>query len=530
MSARSGTSRLGKLAGETAVYGISSVVGRLITFLLVPFYTQFFPPDRYGVVVLFYTAFVFLNIVYTYGTESAYLKYAADSGDATSREKIFSVAVLSLALSSVLLSGLLILFAGEVVALIGADSSWEYLILYAAGILALDTMAVVPFAELRLQNSAVRFAVLKIISILVNVGLNIWLIVGLRRGIESIFVANLAASGVTLLLLTPVFRDRLRMRFSGAVWGQMLRFGLPFLPGGLGYAITDRVNLFFLGRMQPETVIRLYGDEIDVARLAEQASRAGSLAPGSGTGVADAVYGQYVAGVFGTVWKLGILMMLLAQMFRFAWQPFFLQHQDDPDARELFGKVLTAFTAVAGLVFLGVSFFTEELVAIPLPGGRTLIERSYWLGLYLVPIALLAYIFQGWYYNFSAGAYITGRTRYFVHCAAAGALTSVAMNALLVPSYGMTAAAWATTGAYGVMAAVLFVLIRPHYRVAYQTGRVFLIVTAAMMLFAAWWFVPSFRTWPIELGMIAAYSLAAVGATFDRSRLGLVAGRVIRPT
>jgi O-antigen/teichoic acid export membrane protein len=467
-------------------------------------------------VVLFYTAFVFLNILYTYGTESAYLKFAADSESPNDRSSVFSVAVCSLGVSSIFLSVVLVLLAREAAALIGAEPEWQHLVYYAAGILTLDTLAVVPFAELRLRNAAVRFAVLKTISIVTNVGLNIWLIVGLRSDIDAIFQANLAASAVTLILLAPVFRTGLRWSVRKDLWVGLMRFGLPFLPGGLGYAVTDRVNLFFLGRMERADVLRLYGDDAGVARLVESsAALANSSVP-----VGDAVFGQYVAGVFGTVWKLGILMMLFAQMFRFAWQPFFLQRQKDPDAHELFGRVFTVFTALAGAIFLGVSFFAQELVSVPLPGGRTLIERSYWLGLYLVPIALLAYVFQGWYYNFSAGVYITGRTRYFVHCSVAGALTAIVVNAWFVPSFGMTAAAWATAGAYGVMTLVLFALIRPHYAIRYETLRVIALLGTAATAFALWWKLPQLQAWPYEMGMIIVYGAIAAGALYWPATLG----------
>ncbi len=491
-------SRVRKLASETGVYGVSSVVGRLVTFLLVPFYTQFFAPDVYGVVILVYTAFVFLNIVYTYGVESAYLKFASGSEGRARVRETFSVAVWSLAGSSVLLSGLIVLFDGPVVALIGIEEQWTHLLYYAVAILTLDTLAVVPFAELRLSNRPILFAAIKLANILTNVGLNVFLIVGLHKGIESILIANLAASALSLVLLVPVFMRLLRAHFSGAFWRTMMRFGLPFLPGGLGYALTDRVNLFFLGRMSPETVERLYGEHVDIATT-------------SGTQiVGDAVYGQYVAGVFGTVWKLGIFMMLLVQMFRFAWQPFFLQHAEDEDAKPLFARVFTMFTCGALLVFLGVSFLAEELVAIPLPGGRTIIESAYWLGLPVVPIALMAYFFQGWYYLFSAGAYIEKRTIHFVYATLAGGTVALVLNAMLVSRFGMMGAAWATAAAYGVMAFVLGSMVQRYYAVPYEWRRVIPMIALTGTLFVVWATLPALQTLLWEIILIVVFAVGAM--------------------
>ncbi len=515
-------SRVRKLASETAIYGISSVVGRLITFLLVPFYTQFFAPDVYGVVILVYTAFVFLNVVYTYGFESSYLKFASGvEGRAAAREA-FSAATFSLLTTSVLFSVVLLSLKGPVITAIGIEERWFYLVYYAAAILTLDTLAVVPFAELRLSNRPLLFAGIKLANILTNVGLNVLLIVGLDWGIEAIFVANLTASGVSLLLLAPVYVRLFRPTLNAALWKKMLAFGLPFLPGGLGYALTDRVNLFFLGRMSRENVIRLYGDDINAAELAQRATDAVNQLPGAGhdavQNVADAVYGQYVAGAFGTIWKLGIFMMLLVQMFRFAWQPFFLQHAEDEDARPLFARVFTLFTVTALFVLLAVSFVAEELVAIPLPGGRTLIERSYWLGIGLVPIALAAYFFQGWYYNFSAGAYIENKTRYFVHSTLAGGLVAVILNAAFVPSYGMVAAAWSTAAAYAVMALVLGVLVYRHYPVPYEWTRLAGVVGLAGVLFAAWFVLEPTLLW--EMAFLLAFGLGV-------AVLGIVRWRAI---
>ncbi|MBT8400053.1 MAG: polysaccharide biosynthesis C-terminal domain-containing protein [Rhodothermia bacterium] len=510
-------SRVTKLASETAVYGVSSVVGRLITFLLVPFYTQFFAPDVYGVVILLYTAFVFLNILYTYGMESAYLKYASGSEGRDRKEDVFSIAIWSLLATSVSISVIILLLRGPMLEVIGVDTRWIHLLYYAVAILTLDTLAVVPFAELRLANRPVTFAGIKIANILTNVGLNVFLIVGLRWGIESIFIANLASSALSLVLLAPLLLKNLRLRFGSAFWGEMMRFGLPFLPGGLGYALTDRVNLFFLAQMDRENVIRLYGDSIDVSALAARAQEAATaVGQAAGSAATDAVFGQYVAGVFGTVWKLGIFMMLLVQMFRFAWQPFFLQHADDEDAKPLFSRVFTLFTATSLFVLLAVSLFAEELVAIPLPGGRTLIEGSYWLGLSIVPIALLAYFFQGWYYNFSAGAYIRKKTIYFVHCTLAGGLVAVVLNALFVPAYGMLAAAWATAAAYGVMALMLGVIMYRFYPMPYEWGRVTTLLALAGSLFAIWYLVEGADNLAAEFGLLAAYVAGLFGARVIR--------------
>ncbi len=509
--------RIRQLASETAVYGLSTIVGRLINFLLVPFYTNVFEPDRYGVVVAIYTAFVFLNILYTYGLESAYLKYASGQQGRAQSPSVFATATASLLLSSLLLSVLLLAFPNPVGAAIGVGEQWFGLIRYAALILALDALAVVPFAELRLENKAFTFALVKLANIGVNVGLNVLFIVGFGWGIEAIFHANAAASAVTLLLLIPVFVRKLRgARVQGELWQTLLRFGLPFVPGGLGYALADRINIFFLANMSRDRVVALYGQHFDVSALEAKAAEAARLATLEGKNVVDAVneaYGLYVAGVFGTAWKLGIFVMLLVQMFRFAWQPFFLQHASDPDAKRLFARIFTVLTAGLLLAFLGVSFFAQEIVSVPLPGNRHLIAEAYWFGLTIVPLSLAAYLFQGWYYAFSAGLYIEKQTRYFAHSTFAGSVVAVILNTLLVPRFGMMGAAWATVAAYATMAMTLFFFAQRAYPIVFDWRRVLTMVAAALGLFILWETVAPLQRWWVEIGLVLLFmvSLFAIG-------------------
>ncbi len=493
--------RLRRLASETAIYGLSSILARLLNFLLFPFYSHVFAPDAYGVISIVYTAFLFFNIVYQYGMEAAYLRFAVEA-DATGRRRVFSTAIGSLLGTSLLLSALIALFPAPVAALIDLEARYRWLLYYMAVILVLDTLAVVPFAELRLRNRAWRFALIRLAGVVVNIGLNVLLLVGLHLGVAGVFMANAAASAFTLLLLTPEFLRLWRPVFDAGLWRQLLRFGLPFLPGGLGYAITDRINLLFLKRMTPEQVRRLYADRFDLEALAREAERAARAVLERASGVltpevqqrmaeaAQAVYGNHVVGVYNGVLKLAIFLMLVVQMFRFAWQPFFLQHARDPDAPQLFARVFSLLTAVGLLVLLGVSFFAAEIVRLPLPGGYVLINPRYWTGLFIVPVALLGYLFQGWYYVFSVGAYLRHRTALFIPATLAGAGVSLLLNALLVPRVGMLGAAWATTLAYATMALTLWKLTRPHYAVPYRWGQVLALGAWSALLFGAW------HTWP----------------------------------
>ncbi len=490
-------SRLKKLASETVIYGVSSIVARLINFVLVPFYTNVFDPEDYGVVGVVFTVVIVLNVLYQYGMESAYLKFASGEEGRAQRRTTFSTATWSLLGTSAVWSLVLVLGHEAVADLAQLDASWSHLFYYVAAFVLLDALTLVPFAELRLQNRPWRFATIRLASVGLNVGLNLVLILGFGWGIEAIFVANIAASGFALLMHLPTYFDSLRLRFSALHWKMMVGFGLPFIASGLAAPITERFNIFFLAvpPMARERIIELYGTMIQLNPLT----------------ATDANYGEYVQGAFNAIWKMAIFMMLVAQMFRYAWQPFFLQHAEDPDAKPLFARVLTLFTAVALFVVLAVSFFVQELVAFPLPGGRTLIAPSYWMALPMVPVALLAYLFQGWYYTFSAGVYIERKTTYLLYCALSGSATALLVNILLVPQYGVLAAAWAVTLAYMVMATILLILTRRIYPVPYEWGRVLSACGLAAVLFAVWYLVPLAQTWWAELLLLAGYVAGLFG-------------------
>ena len=486
-------SRIKKLASETAIYGISTIVGRLVNYLLVPLYLGFFKPELYGVVVLVYTSFLVLNHLFQHGMESAYLKFASGEAGRSRVSQVFSTATWSLLGAAVLFSLLILGLREPLGWLVPVGEQWSHLWYYAAAILSLDALAIVPFAELRLQNRPLYFAAIKLANILINVGLNLVLIIGFSYDINAIFISNLVASGVTFLLLLPLYSRLLSRSFDGGLWRQLMVFGLPFVPSGLSYAFVDRVNVILLGNMSGEQVRGLYQEVIPASTL-ESVAEAG-----------DVVLGQYVSGIFGAVWKLGLPMMLFAQMFRFAWQPFFLQHAGDDDAPALFARIFTLFTAVSLFIVLAISFYIDLLVAIPVPGGGTIIPGTYWFALHIVPVALLAYFFQGWYYNFTAGAYIKKKTGYFVVCTAVGAVISLVINLTLIPVYGMVAAAWATTVAYAVMALMLVFIVQRFYPVPYNWFAVAKATGLAGLLFFCWLNYGVARHPAVEFALLLAY-------------------------
>ena len=479
--------KLKELLSDTLVYGISSVLARFINYLLVPFYTDVFKPGQYGIVGLVYAAITFLNVVFTFGMESAYLRYAEDRDKAKDVFKTLQLGLLGMAS---LLALLLWLFAPVMMPLMSLGPETQNFYLLMIGILWFDTLSIVPFAELRLIRRSVLFAVIRTGNVLINIALNFYLILGLGWGIEAVFAANLIASGVTTLVLWVITAKMWSGSWDQPIFKKALVFGLPFVPAGLGYAINETLDRFLLNNyLSQDTITQLYGAEFTT---------------------------ESIVGIYNACYKLGVFMLLLVQMFRMAWQPFFLRHAGDPEAKPLFGDVFRYFNVAAGIVFLGVALFVEQIVQIKVPlMDAYLIGEDYWMGLQIVPILMAAYWFQGWYTNFSAGIFIEEETKVLPKITLIGAAITVIANLILIPFLGMMGSAIATLISYAGMALLLYRKSRAVYPVPYQVGRgmLMILIAAALVMLQPAFTVATGSEWisSLILLLIGIVSIPLIG-------------------
>lgn len=430
--------KLRELFSDTVVYGISTVVSRFINYLLVPLYTNVFPTGEYGIYSVAFIAIAFLNVIFTFGMESAYLRYAKDREEAPDYFKTLQGFLL---ISSIMLAAIFWLLSPAVMPLIElgsrTDIFWMML-----GIIAADALSIVPFAELRLSRRSYTFAVIKIGNVIINISLNLYLILGLGWGIEAIFISNLVASVLTLLVVNGMTAGFFSGSWDLAKLKKAWWFGIPFVPAGIGFIINEMLDRFFLLKMDPENILRIYDQPYS---------------------------GDDLAGIYSACYKLAVFMLLLVQMFRMSWQPFFMRHSDDEEAPGLFAKTFNLYNVVAALFFLSVALFTRDIAALKVPfTSATLIGSDYWEGLNIVPYLLLAYWFQGWYINFSAGIFIKNKTSRLPLITLTGAVITIAGNLYLVPQLGMAGSALATLCAYGFMAIFIYLYSRRAFDVPYD--------------------------------------------------------------
>ncbi len=457
-----------KLASQTAIYGVSSIVGRVLSYLLVPIYTAHFAAAEYGIVTSLYAYVSFLNVVFTYGLETTFFRFANRPGE--DRQELYNRTLSLLLLSSIVLTVLLALLARPLLALLHLPPShYEYAI-WIALILGLDAVAALPFARLRLENKARLFAAIRLTNILLYVGLNLFFVVlcpavlqskpdallaTLRplvqavynptMGVGYVFLSNLAASALTLLLLG---RELLDFRFR---WPRLdflrplLAYALPLMMMGMAGMVNEMLDRVLLPTYLPE-----------------------GFYPGLSSLAA--------VGVYGACYKLSIFMSLIIQAFRYAAEPFFFAQSTEKNSPATFALVLKWFTLCCTFIFIGISLNLSWI------GPLFLRRPEYLTGLGVVPILLLANLFLGVYYNLSVWFKLTDKTYYGTYIGAAGAVLTVALNILLIPLLGYMGSAWATLACYFMMAAICWWLGERHFPVPYPVGRLLVWLLAAVAL------------------------------------------------
>ena len=430
--------KLRQLASDTVLYGISTVVSRFLNYLLVPFYTAYFDPAVYGVVGLIYGAMIFMNVLVTFGMESAFLRYGAEK---ETRKRVFQQIQLLVTAVSIVLA-VLFLFSGNLIKpLLSLELDTFHLYEMMLGILVLDAISTVPFADLRLERKALVFMVLRISNVLINVGLNLYLIIQKSWGIEAVLISNLVASAVTTFAALIITFKGFSFSFDREFIKKTVLFGLPYIPAGIGYGINEVLDRFLINAMAPSDIERLYGVGISAESL---------------------------TGIYNASYKLGIFMMLFIQMFRMAWQPFYMSHHKENQAKKVFTQSFSLISMISGILVLFIGLFRAEIAAIPIPFlHSTLIDSRYWSGLSIVPFLLIAYWFQLWYTHFTAGIVLSEKTSILPKATILGAVITLIANVVLLPIWGLNGAAIATLLSYMSMALYMLYQTEKAYPINY---------------------------------------------------------------
>jgi O-antigen/teichoic acid export membrane protein len=438
-----------KLFGEIAIYGLSSIVGRLLNYLLVPLYTfVFINPADYGVVSELYAWVAFFIVILTLGMETAFFKFIQNEED---KKNVFSTAFSALLSLNVVFFILVLLLNKDIASLLLFGGHGEYIIMLGA-IVSIDAISALPLAKLRAEERAKRFSIIQLSSIGVNIILNLIFLLVLfdgnnpEQGVFYIFLANLIAS-----LVKPLFLFKSFGLLNGIDWGllkRMFLFSFPLAIAGFAGIINETLDRILLKQI-------LYNPNVS----------------------SSLDYAEAQVGIYSASYKLAMLVTILLQAYRYAAEPFFFSQMKNLDRNKVYSQIMNVFIAFVCGVFL--------LVTLNLDIFKHFIQNeSYWVGLQVVPILLMANIFLGIYYNQSIWYKLSGKTKFGAYIALAGAGLTIIINVIYIPQYGYMASAYATLIVYFIQMLISYILGQKHYPIPYSLRKFFLYLGLALFLYA----------------------------------------------
>lgn len=425
------------LAGQTLIYGFGTIVPRFLNYaILTFFYTRIFTKPQYGVVTELYAWMVLLLVVLTYGMETGFFRFSQEKED---YDKVYSTALISLLITSVIFVIFVNIFIGPVSAVLNYRNNHDYIRMFAA-IVAIDSFSAIPFARLRRENRPIIFSFIKIMNVVITISAVIFLlkiapaiyktsdgwfkyIYNPDYGVGYVFVANLIGSSITMLMLLP-FIIKTKFVFDKNIWVRMITYSVPLLIAGLSGSINDTLDKVILRR--------LIGEKNGLATV-----------------------GEYGAG-----YKIAVLMALFIQMFRFAAEPFFFERAKHDNAKETYAFVMKYFIIIMLILFLIINLY--------MPGIQYILGKSYRESVVVVPMISMAYLLYGIYINHSIWYKLNDLTRFGAYITIAGAIITILINVIFIPYYGYMASAWAHVASYGSMIVISFVLARKHYFIDYE--------------------------------------------------------------
>jgi O-antigen/teichoic acid export membrane protein len=426
----------------------------MLSFLLVRLHTDKAVLENvadYGDVSLIFAYFVLFNVLLAYGMETAFFRFLNSE---QKKKSVLSTSAISLVLTSILVLVIGYFFRDQVSRITHIDTDYIVLVLW---ILFFDALVIIPFAYLRAMGKPIKYTVLKLLNVVLNLGLNVVLLLFLKSWAESstfwttfyrpnfevhyIFIANLVASGVTFLTLIS-FYFKLNYNFDAKLWKQMLRYAFPVLIAGIAFSINETFDRILLERLLPDNLAK------------------------------DAI------GTYSACYKLALFMMLFATAYRLGIEPFFFSNAKAKDAKANYAKILEFFVIFGALILLTVVVFVDILKLILIP------NEAYWEAMTVVPILLLAYLFLGVYHNLSVWYKITDRTKFGAYISIFGALITLLINTIFIPKFGYMASAIATLFAYTAMALTSYILGKKYYSIPYNLKKMGLYL-ALSIIFSA---------------------------------------------
>jgi len=431
-----------KLFKQTFIYGLATVLPRALAIFLVPLYVLVLGKEQFGVYASLMAFLILGNVMLSYGMETAFFRFI--NKKEFQKEKVQSTALTSLTITTFLFLVITLFSHQEIASFLNFNS--EYIV-YGLLILGLDALVVIPFVWLRANEKPMRYAIIKIVNVCINLGFNlffflvlplwakkdpssIWATINLEEGkVAYVFISNLIASGMTFLILVPLYL-KIKLSFDRVIWKNMIRYAIPVLISGIAFSINEAFDKILLRYLLPSDI-------------------------------ADAELGMYAA-----CYKLGVFMTLFATAFRLGIEPFFFNHSKSENAKENYATITKYFSIFGSLILLFVVVYLDIFKRLLIP------DSSFWEALVIVPIILLANLCLGIYHNLSVWYKVTDRTKFGAYISVVGAIITLVLNFVLIPIISYKGSAIATLAAYGAMMMISYFLGRKYYKVPYDVKKI----------------------------------------------------------
>ncbi len=447
---------LKSLAKETAVYGISSIVGKFLNWLLVPLYTfVLHQSSDYGIVTNLYAWTALLLVVLTYGMETGFLRFANKPN--ASVGKVYTTTLTSVGCTSTIFAVICVVAAQPIATLLGYPNHSEFIAMLGV-VVAMDAVSGIPFAYLRYKSQALRFATLKLVFVVINIALNLFFLIACPKimawkpelvswfynpnyGVGYVFVANIIATAIQTLCLLPQFFAE-RFDFDRQMLKQLLRYSLPLLVLGIAGIMNQTI------------------DKIIFPFL-----------------IADKTLAASELGIYGACFKIAMVMMMFTQAFRYAYEPFVFAKHKDKNSVGAYADATKFFVIFAWLIFLGIVFYLDIF--------KLIIRDDYWIGLRVVPIVLGSYIFQGIFFNLSIWYKLTDQTKYGAYFSILGFVITLIINILFVPKFSYMASACASLVCYAVVMTVSYIIGQKKMPIPYDVKSIALYSLVALAMYGS---------------------------------------------
>ena len=416
---------------DTIIYGLATVLPRLMNFVLVPLHTGKLVTSSFSDSTTFYIYAAFFNVLLTYGMETAFFRFFSKSEE---KDKVFSTTFISLVVTTMLFLMGILVYNQELSSWIGINQLYFNLLI---GVIVLDTLVVAPFAYLRATGRPIKFASIKIANILTYVILNYFFLWAIPKFgfsfswydstdlVQYIFISNLFASILTFILLIPYF-FKTKLQFSKTIFKQLISYGWPIMVAGLAYVINENFDKWILPNLLDKDI----------------------------------------NGAYSGCYKIAMFMTIFIQAFRLGAEPFFFSHANEKNAKQTYALIMKYFVIAGSFMLVFIISYLDVFK------GLIVKDESYWIAIKIVPIVLLANLCLGIYFNLAIWYKLTDKTRYGMYLSIVGAILTIAFNLIMIPKIGFIAAAWATLAAYGVMMVLSYILGQKHYPVPYNLKQI----------------------------------------------------------